>query len=163
MWHEFNKTNICSRCIWKAASFCNVDGQTEGQTTHLPCTNVLILKPMVGLMVEMSSPLSFLRMVVFPALSRPLIASRQVHGRILRRKVEQRARRGYASLFLSSCSSVLSSRGPSQMSGKIQKRDRLTFLRVLQRSTIMPLVSPANDAEATRTIDSDALQLVIIF
>lgn len=99
--------------------------RSDGQTTYLPCTNVLILKPMVGLMVEMSSPLSFLRMVVFPALSRPLLASRQVHGRILRRKVEQRARRGYASLFLSSCSSVLPSRGPSQMSVKIQKRDRL--------------------------------------
>lgn len=31
-----------------------------------------MLKPKVGLMPMMSSPLSFLRMVVFPALSRPL-------------------------------------------------------------------------------------------
>lgn len=33
---------------------------------------VLMLKPSVGLMVVMSSPLSFLTMVVLPALSRPL-------------------------------------------------------------------------------------------
>ena len=40
--------------------------------THLPCTNVLILKPNVGLTDITSSPFSFLRMVVFPALSSPL-------------------------------------------------------------------------------------------
>jgi hypothetical protein len=101
--------------------FCTVDIQT----TYLPCTNVLILKPRVGLMVEMSSPLSFLRMVVFPALSRPLFASRQADGGSFGRKVEQRARRGCASLFLSSCSSGLPSRGPSQTNPKC---DRLSVL-----------------------------------
>jgi hypothetical protein len=36
-----------------------------------------MLKPSVGLMVSMSSPLNFFRIVVFPALSSPL----QHHGR----------------------------------------------------------------------------------
>jgi len=40
--------------------------------THFPWAKVLILKPRVGLTLMMSSPLSFLRIVVFPALSRPL-------------------------------------------------------------------------------------------
>ena len=40
--------------------------------SNLPCTNVLMLNPKVGLILLMSSPLSFLRIVVFPALSRPL-------------------------------------------------------------------------------------------
>jgi len=71
-------------------------------------------------MAEMSSPLSFLRMVVFPALSRPLFAPRQVSGQGLRRKVEQRARRGSASLFLSSCFSELLSIGPYPRSDKVQ-------------------------------------------
>lgn len=44
--------------------------------THFPCTNVLILNPRVGLMPIISSPLSFFRIVVFPALSRPLDSSR---------------------------------------------------------------------------------------
>lgn len=43
--------------------------------THPSRIRVLILNPKVGLMVEMSSPASFLRMVVFPALSRPLLRS----------------------------------------------------------------------------------------
>ena len=36
-------------------------------------------------------------------------------------------------------------------------------LGVLPQSPIMSLVSSANDVEATRSIDPDALQLVIIF
>lgn len=40
--------------------------------THPRCSRVLMLKPSVGEMVSMSSPLNFLRMVVLPALSRPL-------------------------------------------------------------------------------------------
>ena len=36
------------------------------------CSSVLILKPRVGDIVVMSSPLNFFRIVVFPALSRPL-------------------------------------------------------------------------------------------
>jgi len=39
---------------------------------HLPCTNVLILNPKVGLTLVMSSPLRFFIMVVLPALSSPL-------------------------------------------------------------------------------------------
>ena len=36
------------------------------------CSSVLMLKPRVGEMVSMSSPLNFFRMVVLPALSKPL-------------------------------------------------------------------------------------------
>ena len=36
------------------------------------CSNVLILKPSVGDIVSMSSPLNFFKIVVLPALSRPL-------------------------------------------------------------------------------------------
>lgn len=43
---------------------------------YRPCTNVLMLKPRVGLTPAISSPLSFFSIVVFPALSRPLL---QVH------------------------------------------------------------------------------------
>ena len=39
---------------------------------YFPCTNVLILNPRVGLTLLTSSPLIHLRIVVFPALSRPL-------------------------------------------------------------------------------------------
>lgn len=39
---------------------------------HPRCSRVLMLKPRVGEMVSMSSPLNFFRMVVLPALSRPL-------------------------------------------------------------------------------------------
>jgi len=47
-------------------------------SAHIPyiesvaCANVLILNPNVGLTLRMSSPLSFLRIVVLPALSSPL-------------------------------------------------------------------------------------------
>ena len=44
----------------------------EGRPTDLPCINVLILKPNVGLTDNTSSLLIFLRIVVFPALSNPL-------------------------------------------------------------------------------------------
>lgn len=40
--------------------------------SHLLCTKVLILKPSVGLTSRISSPFNFLRIVVFPALSKPL-------------------------------------------------------------------------------------------
>lgn len=40
--------------------------------THPRCSRVLMLKPSVGEMVSTSSPLNFLRMVVLPALSKPL-------------------------------------------------------------------------------------------
>ena len=40
-----------------------------------------MLKPRVGLMPMISSPLSFLRIVVFPALSSPLDAWISVNGR----------------------------------------------------------------------------------
>lgn len=36
------------------------------------CSSVLILKPKVGLIVFMSSPLNRFKMVVLPALSKPL-------------------------------------------------------------------------------------------
>jgi hypothetical protein len=38
----------------------------------------LILKPKVGLTDKMSSPLSFLRIVVLPALSRPLAPGKRL-------------------------------------------------------------------------------------
>ena len=40
--------------------------------THPLCSRVLILNPSVGLIVSMSSPLTFFKMVVLPALSSPL-------------------------------------------------------------------------------------------
>ena len=40
--------------------------------THPLCSRDLMLKPSVGMIVLMSSPLNFLKMVVFPALSSPL-------------------------------------------------------------------------------------------
>ena len=40
--------------------------------SHPLCSTVLMLKPKVGEMVEISSPRNFLTIVVFPALSRPL-------------------------------------------------------------------------------------------
>lgn len=42
------------------------------EIAYLPCTKVLMLKPNVGLTVMVSSEFNFLRIVVFPALSRPL-------------------------------------------------------------------------------------------
>ena len=44
----------------------------RGAPTHPSRIKVLILKPNVGLIPEISSSLSFLRIVVLPALSRPL-------------------------------------------------------------------------------------------
>lgn len=41
--------------------------------TNLPCMNVLMLKPSVGLTSLMSSPFNFLSIVVLPALSSPLM------------------------------------------------------------------------------------------
>ena len=43
--------------------------------TYPLCSTVLILKPNVGEMVLISSPMNFFKMVVFPALSRPLSAA----------------------------------------------------------------------------------------
>jgi len=115
----------------KLRQFCTLDRHI----TYFPCTKVLILKPRVGLTVEISSSLSFLRMVVFPALSRPLSTPRQIHGRSFCRKAEQRARRGPASLSLSSCSSGLPSRGPYLTSPKRdQVKKRVSGLGVLPRS-----------------------------
>lgn len=42
------------------------------RTRYPLCSRVLMLKPSVGEMVLTSSPLNFFRMVVFPALSKPL-------------------------------------------------------------------------------------------
>ena len=39
------------------------------------CSKVLMLNPRVGSIVLMSSPLNFFKIVVFPALSRPLYDS----------------------------------------------------------------------------------------
>ena len=47
-------------------------GKKGNKLSNLPCMNVLMLNPKVGLILVISSPLSFLRIVVFPALSRPL-------------------------------------------------------------------------------------------
>ena len=54
---------------------------TETVPAYFPCTKVLILNPRVGLTLLTSSPLSHLRIVVFPALSRPLrsFRSRKYH------------------------------------------------------------------------------------
>lgn len=41
-------------------------------STHPLCSNVFILNPKVGDIVSISSPLNFLKIVVFPALSKPL-------------------------------------------------------------------------------------------
>lgn len=51
-------------------------GPPLGDPAHPRCSRVLMLKPSVGEMVSMSSPLNFLRMVVLPALSRPLGCTR---------------------------------------------------------------------------------------
>lgn len=52
---------------------------TENATrvAHLPWANVLMLNPNVGLTLIMSSPLSFFRIVVLPALSKPLSKERR--------------------------------------------------------------------------------------
>ncbi len=42
------------------------------RATHPRYSSVWMLKPSVGLMEWMSSPMNFFRMVVFPALSKPL-------------------------------------------------------------------------------------------
>ena len=44
---------------------------------HPLCSTVFMLKPKVGEIVLMSSPMNFLRMVVFPALSSPLVMNTQ--------------------------------------------------------------------------------------
>lgn len=49
-----------------------VESLNRRQQAHLACTNVLILNPRVGLTDMMSSPLRRFKMVVLPALSRPL-------------------------------------------------------------------------------------------
>lgn len=51
-----------------------VSGRREANvhSTNFPCAKVFMLNPSVGLMLLMSSPLSFFRIVVFPALSKPL-------------------------------------------------------------------------------------------
>lgn len=49
----------------------NVDVGMESVAYPL-CSTVLMLKPNVGDIWVMSSPINFFRMVVFPALSRPL-------------------------------------------------------------------------------------------
>jgi hypothetical protein len=79
-------THICSVCICESKTRPDYrleikELSRQGPSTlttpgaaHLPCTNVLILKPNVGLTLMMSSPLSFLRIVVLPALSNPLFS-----------------------------------------------------------------------------------------
>jgi hypothetical protein len=64
--------------VWEAvkSQLPHAHFSTPGQATQRPphprCSRVLMLKPSVGEMVSTSSPLNFLRMVVLPALSRPL-------------------------------------------------------------------------------------------
>lgn len=64
-----NDAHRYSRCICSEASYQS--GQLC-QSTHLPCPKVLMLNPSVGLIPVISSPFSRLRIVVLPALSRPL-------------------------------------------------------------------------------------------
>ena len=46
--------------------------EREREMNYPLCSTVLILNPKVGEIVLMSSPINFFKMVVFPALSRPL-------------------------------------------------------------------------------------------
>lgn len=58
-----------------AIAMLRQDAWTAAVSRHVPhplCSRVLMLKPNVGEMVLTSSPLNFLRIVVFPALSSPL-------------------------------------------------------------------------------------------
>lgn len=47
--------------------------KTKKSKAYPSCSNVLMLNPRVGEMVVISSPLMRFRMVVLPALSRPLV------------------------------------------------------------------------------------------
>ena len=50
--------------------------------THPLCSNVLMLKPKVGEIVSISSPLNFFKIVVFPALSNPLNSVKKMLKRL---------------------------------------------------------------------------------
>ena len=70
---KINETHIYSACIcWCEQSVPPKFNLTEAVLSYFPCTNVLILNPRVGHTLLTSSPLSHFRIVVFPALSRPL-------------------------------------------------------------------------------------------
>lgn len=60
-----------SMCNLENKSKINWNGKEEIDDSPL-CSKVLMLKPSVGEIVSMGSPLNLLRIVVFPALSRPL-------------------------------------------------------------------------------------------
>lgn len=62
-------------CTYSALSrFCKtfVLLQYISQFSYPLCSKVLMLKPRVGEIVSISSPLNFFKIVVFPALSNPL-------------------------------------------------------------------------------------------
>lgn len=72
-----SRVGVCA-AWWSVCVMCHSEHQARtllcAHARYPLCSSVLMLKPSVGEMVLMSSPLNFLRMVVFPALSRPLHA-----------------------------------------------------------------------------------------
>jgi len=71
----------CSGCMirLKREAARLLQAQTPCQTPHLLYCIVLMLKPSVGLMVDVSSPFMRFTMVVLPALSRPLHGPQQTY------------------------------------------------------------------------------------
>lgn len=68
--------------------------------THPSRTSDLMLKPKVGLISDVSSPFSFFRIVVLPALSSPLEVSREPDDPDPRRKQSTRAHRNNTRISL---------------------------------------------------------------
>ena len=58
--------------LWGKMIYYNFFFVTDTPWAYPLCSRVLMLNPNVGEIVETSSPVNFFKIVVFPALSRPL-------------------------------------------------------------------------------------------
>ena len=66
--------------VWQIWRRRKISENLHGGHTHSLCSRVLMLNPNVGSIVLISSPLNFFKIVVLPALSRPLsTVSRRWH------------------------------------------------------------------------------------
>jgi hypothetical protein len=64
-------------CILQGKSTANQEEQSTIDDSPL-CSKVLMLNPSVGEIVSIGSPLNLLRIVVFPALSKPLWKQKKI-------------------------------------------------------------------------------------
>ena len=77
--HIFNKQNSATSSWYYQSSTSlflrrqNNNWLTRNKYYYPLCSKVFMLKPKVGEIVSISSPLNFFRIVVFPALSSPLV------------------------------------------------------------------------------------------